>query len=125
MKYLLFQNPLKDYGASFDVTLVGARKRGFGAYEDKDAKILLKLHSENEVSEITEEQYAGLKKKLNLPPVSYKVLGTVVQDPSKNPNAVYAEKEEPEVPSKKKGKPAKDLVKTGKAKVEDPLEGKE
>ena len=125
MKYLLFQNPLKDYGATLDKVLVGARKRGFGAYEDKDAKILLKLHPENEVSEITKEQYEGLKKKLSLPPVSYKVLGTVVQDPSKNPNAVYAEKEAQEAPSKKKGKPAKDLISVGKAKVEDPLEGKE
>jgi|11_taG_2_1085331.scaffolds.fasta_scaffold00810_11 hypothetical protein len=125
MKYLLFQNPLKDYGATFDTVLVGARKRGFGAYEDRDAKLLLKLAPENHISEITEEQYEGLKKKLSLPSASYKVLGTVVQDPSKDPNAVYAKKEAQEVPSKKKGKPAKDLVSVGKAKVEDPLEGKE
>ena len=125
MKYLLFQDPLKDYGATFDTVLVGARKRGFGAYDDKDAKLLMKLAPENHISELTEEQYAGLKKKLSLPPVSYKVLGTVVQDPSKNPNAVYAKKEEVEAPSKNKpSKPAKDLVKIGKVEVKDPLEGK-
>lgn len=121
MKYLLFQNPLKDYGATFDTVLVGARKRGFGAYEDKDAKLLLKLAPENHVSELTKDQYEGLKKKLGLPSASYRVLKTEVQDPSKNPNAVYAKKEEQGVPSK----PAKDLVKVGKAKVEDPLEGKD
>ena len=125
MKYLLFQNPLKDYGATFDTVLVGARKRGFGAYKDKDAKILLKLHPENQVSELTEDQYQGLKKKLSLPPVSYKILGMVEQDPSKNPNAVYAEKEVEEAPSKKKSKPAKDLVSVGEVEVKDPLEGKE
>lgn len=123
MKYLLFQNPLRDYGATFDVTLVGARRRGFGAFEDKDAELLLKLNPSNLISELTYDQYSGLKKKLNLPPVSYKLLGMVQQDPSKDPNAVYAE-EAVEAPSKKK-KPAKDLVKVGKAKVEDPLEGKE
>jgi hypothetical protein len=125
MKYLLFQNPLKDYGATFDTVLVGARKRGFGAYEDRDAKLLMKLAPENHISELTKDQYEDLKKKLSRPSASYKVLGTVVQDPSKDPNAVYAKKEEQEVPSKKKGKPAKSLVSVGKAKVEDPLEGKE
>lgn len=126
MKYLLFQNPNLDYGATFDTVLVGARKRGFGAYEDKDAQLLMKLAPKNHVSEISEAQYQDLKKKLNLPSVSHKVLGLVEQDPSKDPNAVYAKKEDQEVPSKKKkGKPAKDLVSVGKAKVEDPLEGKE
>lgn len=125
MKYLLFQDPLKDYGATFDTVLVGARRRGFGAYEDKDAKLLMKLAPENHVSELTKEQYEGLKKKLSLPPVSYKILGMVEQDPSKDPNAVYAKKEVTEAPSKKKpSKPAKDLVKVGKVEVKDPLEGK-
>ena len=123
MKYLLFQDPLRDYGATFDVTLVGARRRGFGAYEDKDAELLLRLNPSNLISELTSDQYSELKKKLSLPPVSYKLLGMVEQDPSKDPNAVYVE-EAVEAPSKKK-KPAKDLVKVGKAKVEDPLEGKE
>ena len=49
----------------------------------------------------------------------------VEQDPSKNPNAVYAEKEGEEAPSKKKSKPAKDLVSVGEVEVKDPLEGKE
>ena len=62
MKYLLFQDPNKDYGATFDTVLVGARKRGFGAYEDKDAKLLMKLAPENHISELTEDQYEGLKK---------------------------------------------------------------
>lgn len=123
MKYLLFQDPLRDYGATYDVVLVGARKRGFGAYEDKDAELLLKLTPSNLIKEITEAQYAELKKKLSLPQVSYKLLGMVEQDPSKDPNAVYAKGEE--VAQSKKKKPAKDLVKVGKAKVEDPLEGKE
>ena len=121
MKYLLFQDPSRDYGATFDTVLVGARKRGFGAYDAKDAKLLMKLAPEHHVSELTEDQYEDLKKKLNRPLVSSKLLGTVVQDPSKNPHAVYAEKEEPVVPSK--GKSAKSLVSVGKAKVEDPLEG--
>ena len=121
MKYLLFQDPAKDYGAEFDVTRVGARDRGFGAYEDKDAKLLLKLHSGDLVSEIPVSEYDRLKKKLGRPDISSRQLGVVVQDPSKNPNAVYAEKES-EAPSKK-GKPAKDLVSVGKAKVENPLKG--
>jgi len=48
----------------------------------------------------------------------------VEQDPSKDPNAVYAEAAEADQ-SKPKEKKAKSLVKVGKAKVEDPLEGKE
>ena len=124
MKYLLFQDPNKDYGATFDKVLVGARERGFGAYDKKDAELLMKLAPENHISELTEDQYEGLKKKLQKPLVSSKLIGTVVQDPSKNPHAVYAEKEEPVVPSKK-GKSAKSLVSVGKAKVEDPLEGKD
>ena len=82
----------------------------------------MKLNPSNLISELSSDQYSELKKKLSLPPVSYKLLGMVQQDPSKDPNAVYAE-EAVEAPSKKK--PAKDLVKVGKAKVEDPLEGKE
>jgi len=120
MKYLLFQDPNKDYGATFDTVLVGARKRGFGAYEDKDAKLLMKLAPENHISELTEDQYEGLKKKLITARGSYQDLRTVVQDPSRDPNAVYAEKEVEAAPSK----PAKALVKVGKAKVEDPLKGK-
>ena len=119
MKYLLFQDPDKDYGAEFDVTKVGARKRGFGAYSAKDAKLLQKLHGDL-IGEIPVEEYERLKKKLGQPQVSSRLLGTVVQDPSKAPNAVYAEAEVSETPSKS----AKDLVSVGKAKVEDPLKGK-
>jgi len=63
MKYLLFQNPNRDYGATFDTVLVGARKRGFGAYDEKDAKLLMKLAPEHHISELTVDQYEGLKKK--------------------------------------------------------------
>lgn len=118
MKYLLFQDPDKDYGAEFDTTKVGARKRGFGAYEAKDAKILKKLHGDL-ISEIPVEEYERLKKKLGSPAVSSRQLGVVAQDPSKNPNAVYAVTEVSEVPSKS----AKDLVSVGNAKVENPLKG--
>tara|TARA_B100001093_G_scaffold499980_1_gene549874 strand:- start:2005 stop:2367 length:363 start_codon:yes stop_codon:yes gene_type:complete len=118
MKYLLFQDPSRDYGAEFDVTKVGARKRGFGAYEAKDAKILKKLHGDL-ISEIPVEEYERLKKKLGSPAVSSRQLGVVAQDPSKNPNAVYAVTEVSEVPSKS----AKDLVSVGNAKVENPLKG--
>jgi len=124
MKYLLFGNPLRDYGCTFDRVLVGARQRGFGAYEDKDAKIIQDLAPDGHVTELTEDQYNGLKKKLGRPSASYRPLVTVEQDPSKDPNAVYAEVEEA-VQSKPKEKKAKSLVKVGKAKVEDPLEGKE
>ena len=117
MKYLLFQDPDKDYGAEFDVTKVGARKRGFGAYDAKDARLLKKLHGDL-VGEISLDEYERLKKKLGLSPVSSRLLGVVIQDPSKNPNAVYAEAEVSEVPSEKS---AKDLVSVGKAKVDNPL----
>lgn len=125
MKYLLFQDPDRDYGATFDTVIAGSRQRGFGKYEDKDAELLLKLHPENLVSEISADVYESLKKKLTKPLVSSKQMGLVEQDPSKDPNAVYAEDVVEEARSKKKGKPAKSLVKVGKAKVEDPLEGKE
>lgn len=124
MKYLLFADSDRDYGCTKDVVLVGSRRRGFGAYDDKDAKILKELAPEGHISDLTKEQYEELKKKLSQPSVSFKLLGMVEQDPSKDPNAVYAKAEEA-VPSKKpKKKPAKSLVKVGKAKVEDPLEGK-
>lgn len=123
MKYLLFADSQRDYGCTYDRTLVGSRERGFGAYEDKDAKILQDLAPEGHITELTKEQYEELKKKLGSPSVSYRDLGTVEQDPSKDPNAVYAKAEEA-VQSKPKKK-AKSLVKVGKAKVEDPLEGKE
>ena len=122
MKYLLFNKADEDYGADFDRVLVGSRERGIGAYEDKDAKILIKMHG-NLVSEISEESYLELKKKLTREPVSYRLFGMQRQEADKNPNAVYAKKEsKPAAASKGK---AKDLVKVGKATVEDPLEGKD
>jgi len=122
MKYLLFNKVPYEYGAEYDVTMVGSKERGFGAYEDKDAKILQKMHG-NLISELSADSYDELKKKLSLPPVSYRLFGTQQQEADKNPNAVYAKKEsKPAVESKK---PAKDLIKVGKAKVEDPLGDKE
>ena len=115
MKYLLFKKVPYDYGAEYSKVKVGVITMGIGAYEDKDADILLKLHGDL-VSETTEEEYVAVKK---TKPVSLRVLGTVHQDPSKDPNAVYVEESKPAAASKKK---AKDLVKVGKAKVEDPLE---
>jgi len=121
MKYLLFNKVPYEYGADFDVAMVGSKERGFGAYEEKDAKILIKLHGDL-ISELEPESYDELKKKLSSAPVSYRLFGTQQQEADKNPNAVYAEKEsKPAGESKKK---AKDLVKVGKAEVEDPLEGK-
>ena len=122
MKYLLFNRVPYEYGAEYDQTMVGSKERGFGAYEDKDAKILLKMHG-SLISEITEETYQGLKKKLSYAPVSYRLFGTQRQEADKNPNAVYAKKESK--PAGESKKPAKDLIKVGKAKVEDPLGDKE
>lgn len=122
MKYLLFNRVPYEYGAEYDQTMVGSKERGFGAYEDKDAKILLKMHG-TLITEIKEETYLELKKKLSYAPITYRLFGTQQQEADKNPNAVYAKKEsKPVVESKK---PAKDLIKVGKAKVEDPLGGKE
>ena len=118
MKYLLFQDVDRDYGADFERTLVGAMQRGFGAYEDADAAILISLHPENLLNEITEAQYDGLKKKLSKVPVSYRQLGIVRQDPSKDPNAVYAEAPVAD-PSEA---PVEELISVGEAEVEDTLE---
>lgn len=121
MKYLLFNKVPYEYGADYNSLMIGSKERGFGAYEDKDAKILIKMHGDL-ISELSKETYEGLKKKLTLPPVSYRLFGTQQQEADKNPNAVYAEKEsKPAGESKKK---AQDLVKVGKAEVEDPLEDK-
>ena len=128
MKYLLFNKVPYEYGAEYDVTMVGSKERGFGAYEDKDAKILQKMHG-NLISELSADSYDELKKKLSLPPVSYRLFGTQQQEADKNPNAVYAEKEtskkSPEPKPGKSDKPAEDLVEVGEVTVEDPLEDTE
>lgn len=61
MKYILFKRVPYDYGAEFQRFTNGVVKRGIGAYDDKDAKILLKLHKDL-VEEISEERYEELKK---------------------------------------------------------------
>lgn len=120
-KYLMFNNVNHEYGADFDVTQIGSKRRGFGKYQDKDGKLLLKLHG-TLVSEISEDQFDDLKKKLNRVPATYRLFGTQQQEADKNPNAVYAETK-----SKKaeESKPAKELIEVGEAEVEDPLEGKD
>lgn len=118
MKYLLFNRIPYDYGADHDTVVIGSKERGFGAYQDKDAKLLKKLHGDL-VSDITEDAYEELKKKLGRAPVSYRLFGTQQQEADKNPNAVYAKKEsKPAVESK----PAEDLVEVGEVEVEDVLE---
>ena len=120
MKYILFKRVPYDYGAEFQRFTNGVVKRGIGAYDDKDAKILLKLHNDL-VEEISEERYEELKKKLNLPATSFRVFGTQPQDPARNPDAVYADKESSQSTSSK----AEDLIEVSEAVVEDPLEGTE
>ena len=118
MKYLLFNRIPYDYGADHDTVVIGSKERGFGAYQDKDAKLLKKLHGDL-VSDITEDAYEELKKKLGRAPVSYRLFGTQQQEADKNPNAVYAKKEsKPAVESKS----AEDLVEVGEVEVEDVLE---
>lgn len=128
MKFLLFNRVPYEYGADYDSTMVGSRERGFGAYQDKDADLLLKMHG-TLVTEISQESYEELKKKLSYAPTSYRLFATQRQEADKNPNAVYAETESKQAveskPKSKSKKPAKDLIKVGKAKVEDPLEDKE
>ena len=108
-----------NYGADHDIIMIGSKERGFGAYEDKDAKLLKKLHGDL-ITEISEDSYENLKKKLGRAPVSYRLFGTQQQEADKNPHAVYAEKKsKPAVESK----PAEDLVEVGEVEVEDLLEG--
>lgn len=121
MKYLMFNSVPYNYGAEYDTVMVGSRHRGFGAYDAKDAKLLIKLHGDL-ITEISEETYNGLKKKLSHLPISYRVFGTQQQEADKNPHAVYAEKEsKPAVESK----PAEELIEVGEVEVEDPLEDTE
>jgi len=109
-----------DYGAEVQPLTVGVKKRGIGSYQDKDAKILLKLHK-GLVEELSEEQFEELKKKLRVVPTSFRAFKTLPQDATKDPNAVYAETENNESDQSK----AEDLIEVAEAEVEDPLEGKE
>jgi hypothetical protein len=120
MKYLFFKKVPYDYGAEYQEFMNGVKRRGIGGYEKADADILLELHG-NLVEEISEQEYLDYKKKLNLGPTSYRVFATQHQDPSKNPNAVYASEESNQSTSLD----AEDLLEVSDAVVEDPLEGTE
>lgn len=109
-----------DYGAEVQPFMNGVKKRGIGSYQDKDAKLLKKLHG-NLVEELTDEQFEDLKKKLTIVPTSYRAFKTLPQDASKDPNAVYAETESKKSDQSK----AEDLVEVAEVEVEDPLEGTE
>lgn len=109
-----------DYGAEVQPFANGVKQRGIGSYQDEDADLLLELHG-NLIEELTEEQFAELKKKLRIAPTSYRAFRTLPQDASKNPNAVYAETESNE----SEQSDAEDLVEVAEAEVEDPLEGTE
>lgn len=114
MKYLFFKDISKDYGAQVDRVKVGSLWMGVGIYEDADAKKLLKKFK-SFVSEIDQAQYDSLKKKST---VVERVFSTQPQDPSRDPNAVYAKKE-----SNTESSSAEDLLSIGEAVVDNPLEG--
>jgi hypothetical protein len=120
MKHLYFKKMPYDYGAEVQPFLNGVKRRGIGSYDNKDAKVLMELHG-NLVEELSDEQFEELKKKLTIVPTSFRAFRTLPQDSTKNPNAVYAEKENKESDQSK----AEDLVEVAEAEVEDPLEGKE
>lgn len=109
-----------DYGAEVQPFANGVKQRGIGSYENKDAKLLKKMHGDL-IEELTEEQFEELKKKLTIVPTSFRAFRTLPQDASKNPNAVYAETESNE----SEQSDAEDLVEVAEAEVEDPLEGTE
>ena len=59
MKYLLFNDPDKDYGVDIAVTTVGVLRKGFGEFSVGVAE---KLLQDSSVVEITTEQFYSLKK---------------------------------------------------------------
>jgi hypothetical protein len=120
MKYLFFKSLGHDYGAEIDKVKVGALWMGVGMYEDKDAKKILK-NNKDLVSEIDVDQYDSLKK--NNLSVAERVFRTQPQDPSRDPNAVYANKESSTDTSQSLD--AEELLSVGEAKVENPLDGKD
>jgi hypothetical protein len=117
MKYLFFRDANKDYGAQITKVRIGALMMAVGMYEDADAKKILKNHK-GSVSEIDYAQYEELLEK-KTQSVTGRVFKTQPQDATRNPNAVYAEKENKSPKSPK----AKDLVSVGDAIVDNPLKG--
>ena len=117
MKYFLLASANRKYGLPFKEIEVGVLKKGILSCSAKDAKILVKAHG-SLVEEISEEVYENFKKKQEVTPSSTQ-LRTVYQDPLKDPNAVYAKKEE--VAQTSPSVKASELVTVGKVVVEDPL----
>lgn len=117
MKYFLLATANRKYGLPFTEIKVGVLTKGILSCSTKDAKILKKVHGDL-ASEITEEEYNAFKKKLETP-VSSSRLHTVIQDPLKDPNAVYAKKEE--VVQTSPSSSASDLVTVGEVVVDNPL----
>ena len=113
MKYLLFNDPDKDYGVSITVTTVGVLRKGFGEFSDGVAE---KLLGDSSVVEITTEQFLGLKKKLTEGAVSFQRPIPVHQDTTKNPHAHYAT----EVPAQPQSKP--DVIEVDVVDIDNPLE---
>jgi hypothetical protein len=116
MKYLFFKDANRDYKAEIERVKLGSLWMAVGMYEDKDAKKLLKDHK-GFVSEIDQVQYEDLLQK-KTQSVTGRVFKTQPQDPSRDPNAVYAEEK-----SKPTSPKVKDLISVGDAVVENPLEG--
>ena len=117
MKYLFFKDANRDYGAQITKVKIGSLWMAVGMYEDSDAKKILKNHK-GLVSEIDHAQYEGLLEK-KTQSVTGRVFRTQPQDATRNPNAVYADKESKSPKSPK----AKDLVSVGDAIVDNPLDG--
>lgn len=114
MKYLLFKNPSKDYGVKFAVTRVGVLTKGFGEFSVGVAE---KLLQDSSVVEITTEQFDNIKKKMTQGGVSFTQLRTLPQDPTKNPNAVYAE--DAQAPPSEP-----DVIEVDVVDIDNPLEDK-
>jgi hypothetical protein len=117
MKYFLLATANQKYGLPFIEVEIGVLKKGILACSAKDAKILKKAHGDL-VQEISEETYEDFKKKVSVV-TSTTQLRTVYQDPLKDPNAVYAKKEE--VVQTSPSVSASDLVTVGEVVVDNPL----
>jgi hypothetical protein len=114
MKYLLFNDPDKDYGVDLTVTTVGVLRKGFGEFSVGVAE---KLLQDSSVVEITTEQFFSLKKKLTQGAVSFQRPIPVHQDATKNPHAQYAGEEvEPQ--------PEPDVIEVDVVEIDNPLEDK-
>ena len=115
MKYLLFNDPDKDYGVDIAVTTVGVLRKGFGEFSVGVAE---KLLQDSSVVEITTEQFYSLKKKLTQGAVSFQRPIPVHQDATKNPHAQYAE-EQPPAPQSEP-----DVIEVDVVEIDNPLEDK-